>query len=262
MTEVQVTGTRIIRQGYEAPTPVTSVGLQDLQDLAPSNIADTLVDLPAFQGSTVSTSLSDGPEGEQTELNLRSLGATRTLVLFDGRRLPASNTENVPNIALVPDALIQRVDVVTGGASAVYGSDAIAGVVNFVLDTNFTGLKGLVQGGESFVGDGKSDKVQLSFGTTFFDGRLHLLISGDQRYQHDILGDARPWNANMYSDIQNPAYVTNKNAPQFIGPFQNVSTTYPAGGPDPQWAAAGHCFRRRWSTVSVGLRLRSHGGGR
>ena len=230
LNEVQVTGTRIIREGYEAPTPVTSVGLQDLQDLAPSNIADTLVDLPVFQGSTTSTSISYGAEGEQEELNLRNLGAGFTLVLFDGRRLPTSNTENVPNIALVPDALIQRVDVVTGGASAVYGSDAIAGVVNFVLDTNFTGLKGLVQGGQSSIGDGKSDKIQLSFGTTFFDGRLHLLVSGDQRYQHDILGDARPWAADSENYIQNPAYVTNKSAPQFIGPFLYTSTTELPGG--------------------------------
>jgi iron complex outermembrane receptor protein len=230
LNEVQVTGTRIIRQGYEAPTPVTSVGLQDLQDLAPANLADTLVDLPVFQGSTVSTSASDGAEGEQNELNLRNLGATRTLVLFDGRRLPTSNTENVPNIALVPDALVQRVDVVTGGASAVYGSDAIAGVTNFILDTNFTGIKGLLQGGISGVGDGLSHKVQLSAGTVLLGGRLHLLISGDEKYQWDVPGDQRAWLANGESSIQNPAFVNNKNAPQYIGPFEHVSTTYPPGG--------------------------------
>ena len=138
------------------------------------------------------------------ELNLRNLGAQRTLVLFDGRRLPAANPEVVPDVDLIPDALIQRVDVVTGGASAVYGSDAVAGVVNFILDTNFTGIKGSVSGGESGYGDASSDKIELSAGTTFFDGRLHMLVSGDQCYQAQIPGTARPWNVTGQYDDTKP----------------------------------------------------------
>ena len=232
LTEVQVTGTRIIRQGYEAPTPVTAVGISALQDSAQPNIGDTLTELPMFQGSaTTTSSTSFGGEGDYVELNLRNLTPSRTLILFDGRRLPTANPEAVPNLTLIPDGLIQRVDVVTGGASAVYGSDAVAGVVNFVLDTNFTGIKGLLEGGISGYGDGPSDKIQLTLGTTFFDGRLHLLLSGDQSYQQEVNGIARPWNTGTQPNFyQNPAYATNKSAPEYLLSPCCVSTTYPAGG--------------------------------
>ena len=166
LTEVEVTGTRIVRQDYEAPTPVTAVSLQQLQDIPANQIGDTLNQLPVFQGSTTNATGTTGPEGGQTELNLRNLAAYRTLILFDGRRLPTGNTENVPDIAIVPEGLVQRVDVVTGGASAVYGSDAVAGVVNFVLDSNFTGVKGSVSGGVSGYGDSPSDKIEISAGTS------------------------------------------------------------------------------------------------
>src|SRR5262249_53507926 len=144
---------------------------------------------------------------------------------FDGRRLPSGNSEYVPNVDLIPDALVQRVDVVTGGASAVYGSDAVAGVVNYVLDTNFTGLKGVVQGGISAYGDGKSEKVSLTFGTTLFDGRVHLLAAADQSYQAEIPGFARGWNTSQELAINNPAYKTGSKVPQTI--MEPCCTTNP-----------------------------------
>ena len=226
---MQVTGTRIIRQGYEAPTPVTAVGISLLQDAQQPNLGETLNQLPQFQGSSTTETSSTGSEGEQTELNLRNLGGQRNLILFDGRRLPTANTEDEVDIDLIPETLIQRVDVVTGGASAVYGSDAVAGVVNFVLDTNFTGIKGSVQGGISGYGDGPSDKIEFAFGTTL-GTRLHVLFSADQSYQAYIPSSDRQWNIDGAGTINNPAYATNKSAPEFLSEGCCIGTTYPAGG--------------------------------
>jgi iron complex outermembrane recepter protein len=213
---VTVTGTRIVRNGYSTPTPVTVVGTEQIQDSGKPNIADVLNEMPAFQGSL--TPASSGVSNQGTaggnNLNLRNLGANRTLVLFDGRRYPPEFATNVVDINLIPDALVERVDVVTGGASAVYGSDALAGVVNFVLNTNFTGLKASVQGGISGEGDGANDKVSLAWGTKFADGRGHFIFSADQEYQAEI--NDRAWNEQGYSLIQNPAYTTTNGQPQLI----------------------------------------------
>lgn len=231
IAEIKVTGTRIIREGYTTPTPVQAVSLQELQDGSRANIGETLNQLPVFQGSFTAADSQQGiAENTQTELNLRNLGANRTLVLLDGRRLPSSNTESVPDISLIPEDLISRVDVVTGGASAVYGSDAITGVVNFILDTNFTGVKGSVQGGISGYGDGPSDKASLTLGKGFFNDRVHVLLSGDQSYQATVLGTSRPWNVTGRGTIQNPAYAVGSNVPQFLQEACCVATTYPIGG--------------------------------
>ena len=231
LAEVQITGSRIIRQGYTTPTPVTAVDIQEIQDSARPNIGETLNLLPVFQGSFTNTTqtISD-TESAQTEMNLRNLNANRTLVLFDGRRLPASNTEAVPNVDLIPDALITRVDVVTGGASAVYGSDAVSGVVNYILDTKFEGIKGMLLGGVSGYGDGASEKLQLTFGTSALGGRLHLLLSGSQQYQAEIHGWQRPWNMTGVSSMQNPDYKNGSHVPQFLAAPCCVATTYPPGG--------------------------------
>jgi len=125
-------------------------------------------------------------------LNLRDLGPNRTLVLLDGARaVPSNSTLNV-DINLLPTELVQRVDVVTGGASADWGSDAVAGVVNFILDKNFTGLKGFVQGGESEYGDGANTQVGLTFGSGFLGDRGHFEISGKFSDQEQVAAPRRP----------------------------------------------------------------------
>src|SRR5581483_408145 len=152
--EIVVTGTQIVRDGYASPTPLTVVGVQDIETAAPNNLSDYLDKMPALAGSTsgrsLGNSVSDG-NGGVAALNLRFLGANRTLILLDGMRVGPS-TENGASTAgevdtnEFPDALIKRVDVVTGGASGAYGSDALAGVVNFILDKEFVGVKGSLQG--------------------------------------------------------------------------------------------------------------------
>ncbi len=230
--EIVITGSRIVRDGYEAPTPVTVVGVEQLQDAGKTNLADTLNEMPSFTGSTTTTNAVASNSGKAggNNLNLRGLGINRTLVLFDGRRYVPEFVDGSVDINLFPDALISRVDVVTGGASAVYGSDALAGVVNFVLDTNFTGVKGSVQGGVSGHGDDRQYKLQLAAGTTFAGDRGHFLIEGDLVHEDELLGTARDWNMTGYVRIPNPAFTaTNGQPAQIISYNVGLNSGYPGG---------------------------------
>lgn len=147
---IEVTGTRVVRDGYQAPTPVSVVTVDELQRSATPNIADFVNTLPAVSGSstprTTVTQVGAGRQGINA-INLRGIGVVRTLALLDGRRIAGMANDGTADVGQLPQLLINRVDVVTGGASASYGSDALSGVVNFLLDTKFTGVKGEVSGG-------------------------------------------------------------------------------------------------------------------
>lgn len=195
--DIVVTGSLIVRNGDSAPTPVTIVDTESLQKLAPSNIPDALNQLPQFSGSL---SQSANPQnGTATRpnagnyLNLRNLGIIRSLILLDGQRVPPTSFEGTVDTNVIPQALIQRVDVVTAGASATYGSDAVTGVVNFVLDKKFTGLKGSAQRGISTYGDDGSYRLSLAGGHGFFEDRAHVLFSYEH-YDSEGIADktARP----------------------------------------------------------------------
>ncbi len=135
-----VTGTRIKQPNLESASPVTVISNVEFKQTGTTRVEDLVNSLPqvfAGQGSNV----SNGASGAAT-LDLRGLGSERTLVLVNGRRLvPGDPTTSAADINVIPAALIQRVDVLTGGASAVYGADAVSGVVNFVMDTTFEGFK-------------------------------------------------------------------------------------------------------------------------
>ena len=140
--EVVVTGSRIITNGFNAPTPVTTVSAQALTEAAPSNIPDALNQLPQFSQSrspqNSSTWNASSPQ-QGNFLNLRGLGSTRSIVLLDGVRVPPTSFDGAVDTNTIPQSLVSRVDVVTGGASAAYGSDAVVGAINFILDKSFTG---------------------------------------------------------------------------------------------------------------------------
>ena len=179
--EVVVTGSRLTSSGFETPTPVTVVSAETLLESQPSNIADALKQVPAL-GATLSGSQTGSGTGAagnngQSNLNLRNLGTNRNLVLINGRRIVSSNVNNSVDINTLPQNLVARVDVVTGGASAAYGSDAVAGVVNFILDTKFTGFKGEVGGGISDYGDLPNWKAAFAWGGSFANDRLHIVAS-------------------------------------------------------------------------------------
>lgn len=180
-SDIVVTGSRIQRDGLQSSTPLTVVSRGQLIDAAPSSISDALNQLPQFQLSSKPSSA--GPSANNNAggnfLNLRALGVSRTLVLIDGRRGAPSNSTSATDINLIPQSLVERVDVVTGGASAAYGSDAVAGVVNFILDTDFEGLKAEAQAGVSTYGDDASKKVNLTGGTSLLGGRAHIVFSAE-----------------------------------------------------------------------------------
>src|SRR5690606_27072658 len=132
----------------------------------------------------------------------------RTLILLDGQRTVGSQPTGQVDVNTFPQQLISRVDVVTGGASAAYGSDALAGVINFVLDRDFTGVKGEVQGGITGYGDGPNWNGALSAGLPFAGGRGHLLLSGEISNNYGIHGTDRDWAKQGWHIINNPAYGT------------------------------------------------------
>jgi outer membrane receptor protein involved in Fe transport len=187
--DIIVTGSRIQSSGFTAPTPTTVIGTEQLQQNAQPNIFNTVAQLPSLQGSSgVTTGTNSTSSGSQglSSFSLRGLGTIRTLTLLDGQRVVGANVTGVPDISQFPQLLIERVDVVTGGASASYGSDAVGGVVNFITNKRFKGLKGNVQGGISTYGDNQEVLVQLAGGTSFMDDRLHVIVSGEYAHEDGI----------------------------------------------------------------------------
>ncbi len=215
--EIVVTGTRIIRDGYEAPTPLTVLGIEEIQKQVTGNVADFVNTLPAFSGSlspsTSQASVSAGTAGINA-LNLRSLGSPRTLVLLDGQRSVGSVITGLVDVNDFPQELVSRVDVVTGGASAAYGSDALSGVVNFVLDKRYTGIKGEVSGGVTSYGDNRNWKTVLTAGTGFANDRGHFLASGEIGHKDGILISDREWNQTGWGVMLSPLYTATNGLPE------------------------------------------------
>ena len=181
--QVVVSASRISIAGYTQPTPVTVVGAEVLQRDAKTDIGDAIRDLPAVGDSDspsngATASLAAQGNAGVDDVNLRNLGIARTLTLFDGQRVVSSNPAGGGvDLSTIPTALIERIDVVTGGASAAWGSDAVSGVVNLVLNKNFTGIKGSVQYSNNEQMDHQQEKGDLSYGTDFAGGRGHFVVS-------------------------------------------------------------------------------------
>jgi outer membrane receptor for ferrienterochelin and colicin len=182
--EVIVTGSRIARPNLESSVPVTTVSGEEIYHTGDASLGDLLNDLPGLR-STFSQSNSSrflGTAGLNL-LDLRGLGTQRTLVLVNGRRHVGADILNnavSPDINTFPADLIDHIDVVTGGDSAIYGSDAISGVVNFVLKKDFQGLQFRGQGGKSAYDDAGSYYASVLAGTNFMDGRGN--IAGNVEY--------------------------------------------------------------------------------
>ena len=228
---IVVTGSRIARSGFNTPTPVTVVGSERLQQLGVTNVADGLNQLPSFRASSSPANVqSAGGNVGARVLDLRALGAPRTLVLVDGRRFVPSTGEGTVDINLIPSGLIQRTEVVTGGASAVYGSDAVAGVVNFILDRKFTGLKMELQSGFSQRGDDVNWYGSVTGGFDIGD-RAHLVVSAEYE-DNNGLGDcysARDWCAQEVSIVGNTPAGTRGMPSSIITKDVHVSTMSPTG---------------------------------
>ena len=174
--EVVVTGSRIVRQDYTATSPIVTVGQEDLQATGAVTVDTLLNELPQFSPAIGASSNNPSNQG-QANVALRSLGTQRTLVLVDGRRVTPSNPTGVVDLNIIPNALIENVEIITGGASAVYGSDAIAGVVNFRLRDDFEGLETDVQYGATERGDGETVSLSVTAGANFAEDRGNAVLS-------------------------------------------------------------------------------------
>ena len=219
--DIVVTGSRISISGYEQPTPVTVVGEELIQRDAKPSIGDTIRELPSV-GSSASMNNSAGAgnivsstTGLDT-VNLRQLGQTRTLVLFDGQRVVPSNIQGAIDLGTVPTMLVERIDVVTAGASAAWGSDAVSGVVNLVLNKRFDGLRVSVDAGDSYAFDHRSYRFQAAAGTGFAGGRGRVIAAFNYIDSPDTLyAKQRKWN--KYTGlVNNPAYTPTNSEPRFI----------------------------------------------
>jgi len=231
---VVVTGSRIQSAAMDTPVPVNSISADQLWSMSAQSIPAGLAKLPVFAPVRGSDTASDGgyqPTGNY--MDLYGLGPIRTLVLEDGHRVTSTYYDGTVDVNSLPQMLIQRVEVVTGGASAVYGSDAVSGVVNFILDKHFQGLKGVFQGGISTFGDAKSFRVGLAGGTDVFD-RGHFEWSAEFFNRDIIPADPRPYGTAASSLLGNGSpsnplrSVTNTRISD--SPFGGLVTTGPFAG--------------------------------
>jgi iron complex outermembrane receptor protein len=229
--QVVVSSTRLQAAGFDAPTPTTVISAADLEAQAKPNVFDSLKDLPALQGSTGAAAqagtTSNGLIG-LSALGLRALSPLRTLTLMDGQRIVAANLNQVVDVSMVPQMLIQRVDIVTGGASASWGSDAVAGVVNFVTDKKFEGFKANIFGGGSGYGDMGNLTMQAAAGTSFAGGRAHFETAVEYSYNDGLL--PRYPQTNQHTAL--PGNIDGRNLSRQSGTSSySADNTTPAGAP-------------------------------
>ena len=205
--EIVVTGSRIaLAPGASLPTPTTVLDATTVQALGIPNMGDALLQLPALlNDASPSQTVALSPENIGSRIaDLRGLGATRTLVLVDGRRFVPSTASGTVDLTLIPSAIIARSDIVTGGASAAYGSDAVAGVINLITDTKLRGLRGQIQKGVAQRGDNQSFLASLAGGTSFGEERGNFVAAAEYE-QNSGQGDyySRKWSRNESCQLQN-----------------------------------------------------------
>ena len=254
--DIVVTGSRIARSGFTTPTPTTVLGIEDLNKRGFTNIGQIASIIPAFEATTTpaSTNLTSNRAGG-SYLNLRGLGDNRTLILVDSRRFVPTNTESSVDTNVIPSVLVERVEVVTGGASAAYGSDAVAGVVNIILKNDLEGVLGSAQSGISTRGDDATYKASLGYGVKLGD-RGHFEIAGEGEKNEGIgLQSTRGWASHNYALVGNPNAASPANIivpnVQFAietpgglvrsGPFRGTQFA-PGGAPIPLTGGAGDGF--------------------
>jgi len=193
-----VTGTRIARPELDFANPVITMTAETIKESGRTSLADLLVQSPALLGS-VTGALTGGSNPEFGEsgldlLDLRNLGSERTLVLVDGRRHVAAQSGSAAvDINAIPTDLVEAVDVLTGGASAIYGADGVSGVVNFRLKRNFEGISARMQVGTSRYGDGDSIFGAVTLGQNFSEGRGNVAIAYEYSNDQRVSDQQRPW---------------------------------------------------------------------
>lgn len=225
-----VTGSRLSRSTFDTSSPVTLLGGEDLARRGVTNIAEAITELPSFRDSTGPQTQGFGSFNVGARIvNLRGLGVTRNLVLVNGRRFAPTTREGSVDLNFIPSILVERTEIVTGGASAAYGSDAITGVVNVILDNNLEGLKAEADFGISEEGDGQRYHAALAWGTSIGD-RGHFVIGGEYADQKGI-GNCftRDW-CTSGAVVTNLGYAADNGMPNYVRSDDNAGLRFNSGG--------------------------------
>ncbi|WP_404711893.1 TonB-dependent receptor domain-containing protein [Sphingomonas sp. MMS24-J13] len=253
--EIIVTGSRLARSTFTTPTPVTVLGGEDLQRLGIVNVGQAVSELPAFRPSTTPVTQGFGSFNVGANIiNLRGIGNSRSLILVDGRRFAPTTREGTVDLNLIPSILVGRTEVVTGGASAAYGSDAIAGAVNIILDKRLQGFKAQADYGISNQGDGGDFHAAAAYGTAFAGGAGHFIVGGEYEKQQGI-GNCftRSW-CKTGAIITNPTYTANNGQPNFIRSDTNGGWFFNSAGviaPNNNGTAATAAIRNLFGTGGI-----------
>jgi outer membrane receptor protein involved in Fe transport len=237
LEEVVVTGSLISDPNHVAPSPIVIADAEALKETGAVTLEAALNQLPQFSPSGTAGNGGQGTGGHAT-VNLRGLGSNRNLVLLDGRRLPLADISGNVDINLIPDAILSSVQTITGGASAVYGSDAMSGVVNFITLPHFDGIRTDVQYGNSERGDYEQITSSAAFGTSFADSRGQALLSIGYSTREGLNGNKRD-----FFDLVTPS--------SFIG----QGTFVPSATNLPSQAAVNSLFASYGVTGTVGNTL-------
>ena len=235
LEEITVTGSRIVRRDLSAPSPIVTVGSEDFENSSTTSVESVLNQMPQFvPGQNQFTS---GIQGSATNapgaatLNLRGMGTNRNLVLMNGKRPQPSNASLVVDINTIPSSAIANVEVITGGASAVYGPDAMAGVVNFVLKNDFEGVEFDWQTGATAEGDAEESKLSMLMGANSADGRGNVMIGMDWTKRSPAFQKDRDFYLNGWADPGNAS-----------GGFIVPNAYFPSPGNGPSQAAVDSLF--------------------
>lgn len=218
MERIDITGSRIQRSSAATPVPTTVLDASAIEQLGFSNTGDILNSLPAISGSLGARSGTGGTGDENAGLelaNLRGLGVDRTLVLINGRRHVGSSLSNTSvDVGSIPVQMIERVEVITGAAGAVYGADAVSGVVNFIMKKSYEGFKADIQYGQTAESDGEEVTFSLLGGASFANGAGNVMASLDYTDRKSIHSLDRPWSASELGWRNAENYTPGSGLPQ------------------------------------------------
>lgn len=235
LEEILVTGSRIVRRDVSAPSPIITVGADSFENSATTSIESILNQMPQFVpgGTQFSSSIQNSATSTPgaATLNLRGLGANRNLVLIDGRRAQPANATLAVDVNTIPAAAIANVEVITGGASAVYGPDAMAGVVNFILKDNFEGIELDFQTGETLEGDGAESRMSVLIGANSSDERGNIMVGFDWTKREPVFQRDRDFYREGWADPLNNS-----------GGFMTPRSYFPQPGRLPSQAAMDAIF--------------------
>ena len=207
LEEITVTGSRIVRRDLDAASPIMTVDTERLENSSTISIESVLNQLPQFVPDSTQFDSVNVASGAVTpgiaSVSLRGIGANRTLVLIDGRRAQPVNASLIVDLNTIPSAAIERVETITGGASAVYGADALAGVVNFVLKDDFEGVEMDFQTTATAEGDGEETRFTSLIGVNGADGNGNVMFGVEWYNREMVLQRDREFYRNGWEDSTN-----------------------------------------------------------